>query len=222
MAGRSSAAAARTRAHHVGCRNRADNVFVGACGLFPQETELELAYIISHRHRGQRYASEAAGLVLDALDAAGIQMPVYAIIRPRNVASRRVAEVLGFRCTEERTDDRGVLLVYRRSPGRLDPPNGRLAGPLLRNRDGLRMDRRCADRIIKSLALSCGITHRVHPHALRHTYVTTMLDAGVPLRDVQIAARHADPRTTTKYDRARQNLDRHGNYILSAFMASHD
>jgi site-specific recombinase XerD len=100
--------------------------------------------------------------------------------------------------------------------------DGRLAGPLLRHRDGLRMDRRCADRIIKSLALSCGITHRVHPHALRHTYVTTMLDAGVPLRDVQIAARHADPRTTTKYDRARQNLDRHGNYILSAFMASHD
>ncbi len=94
--------------------NRADDVFVGACGLFPQDTELELAYIISHRHRGQRYASEAAGLVLDALDAAGIQMPVYAIIRPRNVASRRVAEVLGFRCTEERTDDRGVLLVYRR------------------------------------------------------------------------------------------------------------
>jgi site-specific recombinase XerD len=28
---------------------------------------------------------------------------------------------------------------------------------------------------------------------LRHTFVTTMLDAGVDLRDVQIAARHADP-----------------------------
>jgi integrase/recombinase XerD len=40
-------------------------------------------------------------------------------------------------------------------------------------------------------------------------WVTTMLDAGVDLRDVQIAARHRDPRTTTRYDRARQNLDRH-------------
>jgi integrase/recombinase XerD len=30
-----------------------------------------------------------------------------------------------------------------------------------------------------------------------------MLDAGVDLRDVQIAARHADPRTTIRYDRAR-------------------
>ena len=61
---------------------------------------------------------------------------------------------------------------------------------------------------------------RMHPHMLRHTYVTTMLDAGVDLRDVQIAARHADPRTTMRYDRARNNLDRHPNYILAAYMAS--
>jgi hypothetical protein len=45
------------------------------------------------------------------------------------------------------------------------------------------------------------------------TYVTTMLNAGVDLRDVQIAARHADPRTTMRYDRARNHLDRHPNYI---------
>jgi hypothetical protein len=38
--------------------------------------------------------------------------------------------------------------------------------------------------------------------------------------DVQIAARHADPRTTMRYDRARKNLDRHPNYILAAYMAS--
>ena len=61
---------------------------------------------------------------------------------------------------------------------------------------------------------------RMHPHMLRHTFVTTMLDAGVDLRDVQIAARHADPRTTMRYDRARKNLDRHPNYILAAYMAS--
>jgi hypothetical protein len=30
-----------------------------------------------------------------------------------------------------------------------------------------------------------------------------MLDAGVDLRDVQIAARHADPRTTMRYDNSR-------------------
>jgi integrase/recombinase XerD len=42
----------------------------------------------------------------------------------------------------------------------------------------------------------------------------------VDLHDVQIAARHADPRTTMRYDRARENLDRHPNCILAAYMAS--
>ena len=40
----------------------------------------------------------------------------------------------------------------------------------------------------------------ISPHSLRHSFITAALDAGVPLRDVQIAARHADPRTTTGYD----------------------
>jgi integrase/recombinase XerD len=94
-------------------------------------------------------------------------------------------------------------------------------GPILRNTHGTRMDRHAATRRLKHLAETAGIAMpRMHPHMLRHTFVTTMLDAGVSLRDVQIAARHADPRTTMRYDRARKNLDRHPNYILAAFMAS--
>ncbi len=54
----------------------------------------------------------------------------------------------------------------------------------------------------------------------RHTFVTTTLVRRVDLRDVQIAARPADPRTTMRYDRARKNLDRHPNYILAAYAAS--
>jgi integrase/recombinase XerD len=95
------------------------------------------------------------------------------------------------------------------------------SGPLLLNRDGARMDRHAATRRLRRLATDAGVRlPRMHPHMLRHTFVTTMLDAGVDLRDVQIAARHADPRTTMRYDRARKNLDRHPNYILAAYMAS--
>ena len=83
------------------------------------------------------------------------------------------------------------------------------------------MDRHAASRRLKHLADAAGIRMpRMHPHMLRHTFVTTMLDAGGSLRDVQIAARHADPRTTMRYDRARKNLDRHPNYIPAAYMAS--
>ena len=97
----------------------------------------------------------------------------------------------------------------------------REGGPILRTRSGTRMDRHCATRRLHRLAQVAGVhAARMHPHMLRHTFVTTMLDAGVDLRDVQITARHADPRTTMRYDRARKNLDRHPNYILAASMAS--
>ena len=98
---------------------------------------------------------------------------------------------------------------------------GRTGGPILLNTRGARMDRHAATRRLRRLAATAGVPiARPHPHMLRHTFVTTMLDAGVDLRDVQIAARHADPRTTMRYDRARKNLDRHPNYILAAYMAS--
>jgi integrase len=94
-------------------------------------------------------------------------------------------------------------------------------GPLLRNRNSARMDRHAATRRLRILAANSRMRMpTMHPHMLRHTFVTTMLDAGVDLRDVQIAARHADPRTTMRYDRARNQLDRHPNYILAAYMAS--
>jgi integrase/recombinase XerD len=93
--------------------------------------------------------------------------------------------------------------------------------PLLLNTRGGRLDRHSATRRLRHLAADARIRlPRMHPHMLRHTYVTTMLDAGVDLRDVQIAARHADPRTTMRYDRARTTLDRHPNCILAAYMAS--
>ena len=98
---------------------------------------------------------------------------------------------------------------------------GRDQGPILRNTAGRRMDRHATTRRLLQLSETAGIQMpRMHPHMLRHTFVTTMLDAGVSLRDVQIAARHADPKTTMRYDRARKNLDRHPNYILAAYMAS--
>jgi site-specific recombinase XerD len=95
----------------------------------------------------------------------------------------------------------------------------RTEGPLLLTRVGNRMNRHAATRIVVRLAKRAGVTKHISPHSLRHSFITAALDAGVPLRDVQIAARHADPRTTTRYDRARNNLDRHASYIVTAFVA---
>ena len=95
----------------------------------------------------------------------------------------------------------------------------RTEGPVFLAADGRRLDRHGAGRIVRKTARRAGIGKSVTPHTLRHAFITAALDAGVPLRDVQEAASHADPRTTIRYDRARGSLDRHATYIVAAYVA---
>jgi integrase/recombinase XerD len=95
----------------------------------------------------------------------------------------------------------------------------RIEGPIFLAADGRRLDRHGAGRVVRRIARQAGITKTVGPHTLRHAFITAALDAGVPLRDVQEAASHADPRTTMRYDRARTSLDRHATYIVAAYVA---
>ena len=80
------------------------------------------------------------------------------------------------------------------------------------------MGRYRADRMFKRRVKHAGIDKRISPHSLRHPFITAALDPGVPPRDVQQAASHADPRTAMGYDRARRSLDRHANCIVSTFI----
>ena len=95
----------------------------------------------------------------------------------------------------------------------------RSEGPVFVGPDGERPDRHGAARSVHRVTRRAGITKPVGPRTLRHAFITAALDAGVPLRDVQEAASHADPRTTMRYDRARVSLDRHATYVVAAFIA---
>ena len=95
----------------------------------------------------------------------------------------------------------------------------RTEGPIFTHSDGRRLDRHGAGRIVRRIARRARIGKNIGPHTLRHAFITAALDAGVPLRDVQEAASHADPRTTMRYDRARASLDRHATYIVAAYLA---
>jgi integrase len=95
----------------------------------------------------------------------------------------------------------------------------RTGGPVFLAADGRRLDRHGAGRIVRKTARCARIGKSVTPHTLRHAVITAALDAGVPLRDVQEAASHADPRTTIRYDRARGSLDRYATYIVAAYVA---
>lgn len=98
---------------------------------------------------------------------------------------------------------------------------GRTTGPIFATRTGRALNRTVAWRLIRRLAATAGIpgAARISPHSMRHTFATTALDAGVPLRAVQDSMGNADPRTTRLYDRTRASLDRNASYAVAAHLA---
>ena len=108
-----------------------------------------------------------------------------------------------------------VVAIPPRTVAALDAMNVE-SGPLFVDDNGDRLNRHQVTRIVKRLARAAGIDGKVSPHSLRHSAVTIALDADVPLHIVQDMARHADPRTTRRYDQGRGQLDNHASYAIGA------
>ena len=70
---------------------------------------------------------------------------------------------------------------------------------LFLNRDGERLSMRAVQIIVGKAALASGLDRRAHPHLLRHTFATHMLDGGADLRVVQELMGHASANTTQVY-----------------------
>jgi site-specific recombinase XerD len=98
---------------------------------------------------------------------------------------------------------------------------GRTEGPLFITRTGARLREPEVWKMLRRLAKRAGLpqANSIHPHVLRHGFITDALDQGVPLHVVQDAAGHKDPRTTQRYNRARRRLDGHPAYTVAASMA---
>ena len=62
-----------------------------------------------------------------------------------------------------------------------------------------RNQQRDVRRILKCRGVSAGIRDRVHPHRMRHSYATHLLDMGADLREIQELLGHASLSTTQKY-----------------------
>lgn len=76
--------------------------------------------------------------------------------------------------------------------------------PLLLNRFGGRLSARSVQSLIKHHAIRAGISVDVHPHLLRHSFATHLLDGGADLRIVQDLLGHSSANTTQIYTHVSQ------------------
>lgn len=77
--------------------------------------------------------------------------------------------------------------------------HGNARGFLFLNARGTPLSRVGAWGVIKATARRAGLTKRVSPHTLRHTFATHLLEGGADLRAVQEMLGHADLSTTQRY-----------------------
>ena len=70
---------------------------------------------------------------------------------------------------------------------------------LFLNRFGGRLTVRSVQTIVRKYATKAGLSTAVHPHLLRHSFATHLLDGGADLRVVQELLGHESPNTTQIY-----------------------
>jgi integrase/recombinase XerC len=134
---------------------------------------LELLYASGLR------VSELSGLDLDALDRA-----------------ERTVRVLG-KGRKERIVPYGE--AASRALGRWLATRSERGGPLFTSARGRRLGVRSIHTIVRRAARAAGLTRRVSPHTLRHTFATHLLDGGADLRAIQELLGHSRLSTTQRY-----------------------
>jgi len=89
---------------------------------------------------------------------------------------------------------------------------GRVAG--FKGKEPSRLTPRSVERIVKQYAVRAGITRKVTPHIIRHSFATDLLENGADLRSVQALLGHQNIATTQVYTHV---TDRHLREVHKAF-----
>ena len=108
---------------------------------------------------------------------------------------------------------------YLEKAGHQDDREGPLFRPVRDNREGQDGRRHLhpdvIDRTLRKYAKRIGLDRGYSAHSMRATFITTALDNGASLEDVQSAAGHADPSTTKLYDRRGYNPEKSASFFAN-------
>ena len=131
--------------------------------------------------------SELTGLNRGDIDAAQELLKVHGKGRKDRIVpvGRQALTVL-----KAYLDKREALL-----PSEADRRNS----PVFLGSMGKRLSQRSVQRILDKAVLNSGISRKVSPHALRHSFATHLMDAGADLRSIQELLGHESLSTTQKY-----------------------
>jgi len=136
-----------------------------------------------------------------------------AIVELLYASGLRVSELAGLD-VEDLDRDRGSVRVLGKGGKERVVPFGATArraldvllahahpgtGALFRNRRGGRLTVRAVHGIVRARARAAGITRRVTPHTLRHSFATHLLEGGADLRMIQELLGHSRLSTTQRY-----------------------
>jgi integrase/recombinase XerC len=155
---------------------------------------------------------------INQLLAAADKQRDYALIDFMWSSGCRVSEVVGARVEYVQWKERVVKVLGKGQKERLVPLGqktvkslrvylqGRKIGPIFLNKDHRRlqpdqnvpMTARSIGRILCRLGLRAGLGH-VHPHMLRHSFATALLEGGADLRCIQELLGHSSIVTTQIY-----------------------
>src|SRR6202166_2022695 len=111
------------------------------------------------------------------------------------------------------------LRAYLDAAGHVADIDGPLFRPLRHNgkqaAERRHMDPDAIDRVVRKYALALGLDRGYSAHSMRATFITTALENGAQLEDVQKAAGHRDPSTTKLYDRRGYNPEKAASFFAT-------
>jgi integrase/recombinase XerC len=203
------------------------------------ELETNPAAEVRPPRRGERLPEridvEDVAAVLEAPDAARpAGLRDRALLELLYGAGLRISELCGLDLDDVLLSDRTVRVLGKGGKERI-VPFGRKASDALRaylrafqplrertgadalllNLRGRRLGERSVRRILDAAVQRAALVRRVHPHLLRHSFATHLLESGMDLRAIQELLGHARLATTQRYTKL--SLDR----ILEVYDRSH-